>query len=242
MIKTVIDILILIILVHGIWSGYKKGLIMGLAGVLVLVVSVYGANLLANTFSHDIVPALKPFAGGFVEGRVDAEGGVLETLGWENEDNYSLEDLMGQYEAEKDDFAVACFEDLGIDPAAAEVMGQAALTMAEEQDMPLLEAVTDELCSRVSYVGCFTVAFLLIAIVLTVVINLPNLSYKIPHLDIVNDISGAVIGLVTAAAYAAVLVWVLKFTGMIIGEGVLAESTFGGWFLEKNHLLKYLGI
>ena len=240
--KTVIEILLLIILLHGAWSGYKKGLIMGLAGVLVFVVSVYGANLLANTFSYDLVPALKPFAGGFIEGRVDAEGGVLETLGWENEDNYSLEDLLTMNETEKDEFAAACFENIGVHPSAAAVMAQSALSVAEDEDIPLLDAVINELCRRVSYVSCFIVAFLLIAIVLTVVINLPNLSYKIPRLDLVNDIAGTLIGIATAAAYAAVLVWALKFLGMIIGEGVLEETRIGGWFLEKDFLVKYLGI
>lgn len=240
--KTAIEILILIILLHGAWSGYKKGLIMGLAGALVLMVSVYGANLLSNTFAYDVVPALKPFAAGFVEGQVDAEGGVLETLEWDNEDKYSLEDLLEKNAAEKDEFAIACFENLGIDPVASEVMGEAALERAEEEEIPLLDAVIDELCHRVSYVGCFLLAFLMIAIVLTVVINLPNLSYKIPHLDIVNDITGTLIGIATAAAYAAVLVWALKFMGMLIGEGVLAETTLGGWFLEKDFLARFLGI
>ena len=240
--KLAIDILILIILIHGAWSGYKKGLIMGVAGALVLMVAVYGANLLASTFAYDVVPALKPFAGGYVEGQIDAEGGVLETLEWENEENYSLEDLLAQHEDEKDQFAAVCYENLGIAPAAAAVMAESAVEMAEEEDLPLVDAVTNELCRRVSYVGCFILAFLMIAIVLTVVINLPNLSYKIPHLDLVNDIAGTLIGIATAAAYAAVLVWALKFLGMIIGEGILAESTLGGWFLEKDFLAKFLGI
>ena len=240
--KLAIDILILIILIHGAWSGYKKGLIMGVAGALVLMVAVYGANLLASTFAYDVVPALKPFAGGYVEGQIDAEGGVLETLEWENEENYSLEDLLAQHEDEKDQFAAVCYENLGIAPDAAAVMAESAVEMAEEEDLPLVDAVTNELCRRVSYVGCFILAFLMIAIVLTVVINLPNLSYKIPHLDLVNDIAGTLIGIATAAAYAAVLVWALKFLGMIIGEGILAESTLGGWFLEKDFLAKFLGI
>jgi len=240
--KLAIDILIVIILVHGAWSGYKKGLIMGVAGALVLMVAVYGANLLSNTFSHDLVPALKPFAGGYVEGQVDAEDGVLETLGWENEENYSLEDLLEANAAEKDEFAAACFENMGIESTAAAAMGEAALERAEEENLPLIDAVINELCARVSYVGCFILAFLMIAIVLTVVINLPNLSYKIPHLDIVNDITGTLIGIATAVAYAAVLVWALKFLGMIIGEDALLESRLGSWFLEKDFLAKFLGI
>ncbi len=240
--KTAIDILILIILVSGAWAGYKKGLIMGIIGALVLVISVYGANLLATTFSHDVVPALKPFAGGYIENLTDGEDGVIETLGWKDRDEYSLEDLLERHEDEREDFAAVCFEKMGISPTASEIMAESALEYAEEEDKGVLDSVVHELCERVSYVGCFVLAFLMIAIVLTVVINLPNLSYKIPHLDLVNDIAGTVLGLLTAAAYCAVLVWALKFLGMIIGETALEDSIFGGWFLKKDFIAAYLGI
>ncbi len=240
--KTAIDILILIILVHGAWSGYKKGLIMGIAGAIVLVVSVYGANLLATTFSMDVVPALKPFAGGYVENLIDGEDGVLETLDWKDRDEYSLDDLLERHADEKGDFAAICFEKMGISSTTSENMAESALDYAEEEGKSLLDAVVHELCARISYVGCFVLAFLMIAIVLTVVINLPNLSYKIPHLDIVNDITGVILGVAVAAAYCAVMVWALKFLGMIIGETALADSTIGSWFLEKDFIAAYLGI
>ncbi len=240
--KTIIDILILIILVHGAWSGYKKGLIMGIAGALVLVVAVYGANLLSNAFASEVVPALKPFAGGYVENIVDGEDGALESMGWDNDNNYSLDDLLAAHPKEHDEFAAACYEKMGIAPAAAEVMGEAAADYAEKEDENLVDSVIHELCERISYVGCFVLAFLMIAIVLTVVINLPNLSYKIPHLDLVNDIAGTILGLVTAAAYCAVFVWALKFMGMIIGGDTLADTVLGGWFLKRDFIAGFLGI
>ncbi len=38
------------------------------------------------------------------------------------------------------------------------------------------------------------------------------------------------------------LVWALKFTGLIIGKDTLASTRLGGWFLGKDFLFKYLGI
>ncbi len=239
---TAIDILLLVILVYGTWTGYKKGLIMGIAGALVLVVSVYGANLLSNAFSYDIVPALRPFAGGYIENMVDGEDGVLASMDWENDYNYSLNDLLSQYSDEHDEFAAECFERLGITPSAAKVMAESATEYAAEENENLVDAVVHELCARLSYMGCFIIAFLIIAIVLTVVINLPNLSYKIPHLDLVNDIGGTVLGLATAFAYCAVFVWALKFMGIIIGGETLAETTLGGWFLKQDFLARVLGV
>ena len=127
--KTAIDILLLVILICGTWTGYKKGLIMGILGAVVLVVSVYGANLLSNTFSYDVVTALKPFAGGYVENLVDGEDGVIEAMGWDNEENYSLDDLLLMYEDEKEAFAAVCFEKIGIDSSAAEISQFTGLTI-----------------------------------------------------------------------------------------------------------------
>ncbi len=240
--KTAIDILLLVILVYGTWTGYKRGLIMGLAGVLVLVVSVYGANLLSNAFSYDVVPALRPFAGGYIEKMVDGEDGVLQSMDWDNDHNYSLNDLLSQYTDEHDEFAAECFRRLGITPAAADVMAESAVSYSREHNENLVDAIVHELCARISYMGCFVIAFLIIVIILTVVINLPNLSYKIPHLDLANDIAGTVIGFVTAAAYCAVFVWALKFMGIIIGGETLGDTVLGGWFLKHDFLAKILGV
>ena len=89
---------------------------------------------------------------------------------------------------------------------------------------------------------CFTLAFLLILIILTVIGNLPNLSYKLPNLDLVNDIGGAVLGLVRGLLFCALLVWLLKFLGIILGQDTLADSTLGGWLLKRDFFFKYLGI
>ncbi len=239
--KTAIDILLLVILVYGTWTGYKRGLIMGLAGVLVLVVSIYGANLLSNAFSYDVVPALKPFAGGYIEKMVDGDDGVLQSMDWENDHNYSLNDLLSQYTDEHDEFAAECFRRLGITPSAADVMAESAVNYSEEHNENLVDAIVHELCARISYMGCFVIAFLIIAIILTVVINLPNLSYKIPHFDLVNDIAGTVIGFLTAVYYCAIFVWALKFMGIIIGGETLSDTILGGWFLKHDLIAKILG-
>ena len=66
-IKAIIDLVLLGILIVCVWSGYKKGIIMGVGGILCIIVAIYGANLLSNSFSFDVVPALKPFANGYTE-------------------------------------------------------------------------------------------------------------------------------------------------------------------------------
>ena len=238
--KTVIDLVLIAILVICAWSGYKKGLLMGIGGVLVIVVGIYGANLLANVFSYDLEPALRPFVFGYAEGVINNDSAVREQLGWSRYD-YSMEDLLSQHPDRQEEFCQTSYETMGIDGATAGSMARRAVTYAQESGGTVTGAMKHILSQTVSYVAIFIVAFLLIVIILTVLGNLPNLSYKIPQLDLVNDIAGALLGLVTGFLFCVTLVWALKFLGLLLGDA-LAESRVGGWLLSKNYLLPYLGL
>ena len=241
-IKAIIDLVLLGILIICVWSGYKKGIIMGVGGILCIIVAVYGANLLANSFSFDVVPALKPFANGYTETLIGgSDSPVMKRMGWDGS-TYTPEDLVEMYPDRKEEFCATCYEVLGIDGKTAGRMAEKAVTYARESGSSIRAAVGQILCETVSYAGCFLLAFLLIVIILTVIGNLPNLSYKLPRLDIVNDILGAVLGLVTGLMFCVIAVWALKFMGMLIGNDTLASTRIGGWLLQKDYLFKYLGI
>lgn len=239
--KAIIDLVLLGILVICVWNGYKKGIIMGVGGILCIIIAIYGANLLANTFYHDLVPAMKPFANGFTESMVSKDSEVMKAMGWEDS-NYSVEDLLASNPERRTEFCAECYKYLGTDAKTAQTMAEKAVTYARETGGTVWAAVGQILCETVSYVGCFIIAFLLIAIVLTVIGNLPNLSFKLPKLDLVNDIGGAVLGAVTGIMYCVVLVWALKFMGKIIGSDTLEAAKLGRVLLHKDFLLKYLGI
>ena len=178
--KTIIDLIIVGILILCAWSGYKKGLIMGIGGILCLAISIYGANLLANTFSYDVVPALQPFAGGYTESIISGDDSeVMKRMGWEDY-NYSVEDLLKQYPDRKKEFCTVCFETFGIDETSSGILAERTVKYAAESSESTRNAVVHILCETVSYVGCFILAFLIIVIILTVIGNLPNLSYRIP--------------------------------------------------------------
>ena len=240
--KAIIDLVLLGILIICVWSGYKKGIIMGVGGILCIIVAVYGANLLANSFSYDVVPALKPFANGYTETMMNgSDSTVMKRMGWDGS-TYRVEDLVEMYPNRKLEFCSTCYQTLGFDENLSDRMAEKAVTYARESGSSIRAAVGQILCETVSYAACFLVAFLLILIILTVIGNLPNLSYKLPRFDILNDILGAVLGLVTGLMLCAVLVWALRFLGKLIGTDTLASTRIGGWLLRQAYLTRYLGI
>lgn len=240
--SAIIDLVLLGILAICIWTGYKKGLLMGLGGILVIIIGIYGANLLANLFAYDLVPALRPFVSGYTESMMtDDDSEVLKELGLTGTD-YSMDDLFARNPERRAPFAEACYSSLGINEETAARMAERTVLYADEAGAGMRDAIVHILCETLGYVACFVLAFLLIVIVLTVIGNLPNLSFKIPQLDLLNDIGGAVVGLVTGLMFCVLLVWALKFMGILIRGDTLPNAILGGWLLRWDPLQTYLGL
>ena len=238
--RTILSLVFLSILVICTWSGYKKGLIMGIFSLLAFVISVYGADLLADTYSGEVIDALRPFASGFVEVNV-VDKKVRPVLGIDST-NLSVSDFFAQNPGREKEFCTLTYKGMGIFDATSEQMAGEAVTYAKENNVDLTDAVVEVLCIRISYVAAFILAFLMILIILTVLGNIPNISFKIPNLDALNDIGGAVTGLVQGVCLCLVLGWALKFLGLLIPQETLSDSFLVPWFMDQSILVHYLGI
>lgn len=244
--KTIIDLLFLAILVVCIWNGYKKGLIMGIGGILAIIVAIYCGNLLSNTFSYEAVPALRPFAGGYLDDKLT--NSVYDLMGYKADEdgNYHVElsaaDLIEQNPELREQFCIETYTRLGMYPSTAEAMAREAVEYADTNGRTLTYAVTEVACLKLCYAIGFLLAFLLVLIVLTVIGNLTNLSFKIPYVGVLNDITGVILGIVTGIALCAVAAWALKFMGILIPENVLADTKIASRFMEKDYLFRYLGL
>ena len=238
--RTILSLIFLAILVYSGWSGYKKGLIMGVLGLLAFVISVYGANLLAQTYSGEVVDALRPFASGFVDVNiVDKE--IRPAMGIEDT-TLSTADYFAQNPGRETEFCTMIYQKMGIFDATSEQMAAEAMALIRENGMGITDAAVDVLCRRISFVGAFLLAFLMILIVLTVIGNIPNISFKIPNLDALNDIGGAVLGVAQGVCLLLVFGWALKFTGLLIPQETLSETFLVPWFMDQSLLVQYLGI
>ena len=233
--------LIAIILMCG-WAGYRKGIIMGFGGVLVVIISLFGANILSNTFSYEIVPVLRPFVSGYMEAQVKKS--VYEKLGIDPEEgsDYSVNDLLAQNPS-------IVHEVLDDSVRAVGIWGNAASSITDEAEMYVWysgatchEALTEVLCAKVSYAAGVMLAFLLISITLTVVGNIPNFSFKLPYFELVDDIAGAVLGSISGIMYCFVIVWALKFMGMFISEASVRASGIASVLLRIDLVYRFTGL
>ena len=171
--KLILDIVLLIIVALCTWGGYKRGLIGGVAGILAIVIALFGGSLLSSAYSHEVVPALEPFVDGYIDSQVTRDE-VLRNMGYGNTE-YSVEDILAQDSSLRYDYAYECMLELGVYPDRAEELADRAVAYADENMTGMTEAVVAILCDTATYVVGMTLGFLLIIIFITAIANIGNL-------------------------------------------------------------------
>ena len=234
MTRLILNIVLLLIVALCTWTGYRKGLIAGIAGILAVVIALFGGSLLSSAYSHEVVPVMEPFADGYIDSQ-NIRDEVLETLGYGYTD-LSLEDILARDSSLRYDYAVECMKIVGIYQDRAEEMAQKAVDLADRSGVSMTDAVVTVLCDTGSFVGGLLVAFLLILILLVAIGNIGNLSFRLPNLELLDEIGGAVLGFVKGFLYCVLLCWVLSFLGIIIGKDTLENTTLAQFFLQIKFL------
>lgn len=241
---TIINLLLIVILVACAWQGFKKGIIMGIIGVLVIILSLYGAQLLSDTFSYEVIPVLRPFVSGYMQSEIETT--AYEVMGYEADEEgnysvtYSLDDLLDAQPEAAQEIALLSYKGLGFYDSIAEDLATRAVEYMEQNDASLSSAIVTILCQAITWYGGFILFFIIVFAALTVIVNLPNLSFRIPYIGIVNDIAGLGIGIFTGLLFCAILVWVLQFAGLLIPEDTLRTAGVANYLLDRNMLANYI--
>ncbi len=234
MVRLILDLLLLLIVALCTWTGYRKGLIAGIAGILAVIIALFGGSLLSSAYSHEVVPVMEPFADGYIDSQ-NIRDQVLDTLGYGYTD-LSLEDILARDSSLRYDYAVECMKTVGIYQDRAEEMAVKTVEYADRNGVSMTEAVVTVLCDTGSFVGGLVIAFLLILILLVAIGNIGNLSFRLPSLELLDEIGGAVLGFVKGFLYCVLLCWVLSFLGVVIGKDTLANTTLAQFFLQIKFL------
>ena len=226
--KAVIDIILLIIIALCTWNGYKRGLVGGIAGILAIVVALFGGSILSSAYSQEVVPALEPFIDGYVDSQTNRDA-VLESMGYGDSD-YSVEDIIAQDSSLKYDYAYECLLSVGFYSRTAEKLANKAVDMASADGMDTVIGDT------ATYVGGAALGFLMILIFLIAIANVGNLSLRLPNMENLDEIGGAVVGFIKGFIYCVLVCWLLSFMGLVIGRTTLAETTLARFFLAFDFL------
>ena len=236
--KMIIDIVLLLIIALCTWSGYRRGLVGGVAGILAIIIALFGGSMLSSAYAGEVIPALEPFVSGYVDSQQTRED-VLETLGYGDSDK-SLADILAEDPSLRYDYAYECMGVVGFSDRRAEELANKAVRVADENGIGMTDAVVNVLCDTITYVGGLLLAFLLILIFLIAVANIGNLSFRLPNMENLDEIGGAVLGFVRGFLYCVLLSWLLSFFGLVIGKETLEDTTLARFFLSFEFITRGL--
>ena len=232
--RLIIDIVLLVIVALCTWSGYRKGLIGGVAGILAIIIALFGGSLLSSSYAHEVIPAMEPFVDGYVDSQKNRDA-ILAKLGYANSD-LSLEDILEQDSSLRYDYAYECLKDMGFYEDRAEALAAQAVNYADVNGVTMTPALVAVMCDTVSYVGGLVLGFLLILILIVAIANVGNLSFRLPNMELLDEIGGAVLGFLKGFLYCVLLCWLLSFLGVVIGKQTLEHSTLARFFLAFNFI------
>lgn len=236
--KMIIDIVLLAIIALCTWDGYKRGLVGGVAGILAIVIALFGGSLLSSAYAGEVIPALEPFVDGYIDSQNTRED-VLETLGYGDSDK-SLDDILAEDPSLRYDYAYECMALVGFSAKRSEELADKAVSVADENGLEMTDAVVGVLCDTITYVGGLLLAFLLILIFLIAVANVGNLSFRLPNMENLDEIGGAVLGFVRGFLYCVLLSWLLSFFGLVLGKSTIENTTLARFFMSFEFITRGL--
>ena len=231
MVVLAIDLAILAIVAFCGWRGYKDGLIRGVFGVVALIVSIFGANIIATAYAEEFTGMLKPFVSGIIE----------TTLVDMEKDHITYNPREHEHENKTVDFGTAytVLRQLKLpEPAAVRI---AEHTVEEGIDGFISDYITDKLCHALSFIVVFAIAFILLAIVFTVIGNLIGFVFNLPGLKLVDSIAGVAFGLAKGFLVVFTFATVIRYAGLL-AQDMLEETTVLKYLVNNNPIADILGL
>ncbi|MDR1589585.1 MAG: CvpA family protein [Oscillospiraceae bacterium] len=244
-----IDVLLLATPVYCLWRGYRGGIIRGVCGVLALIVAIFGANLVASTYSDEVTEMLRPFVGGVVDGALasvisgDADGEPGAGDGSGQLSGESSGALIPD-EASGEELRTASYtalREIGLPEAAAKLISEKIASGAFEAGAALTDVITDKLCSALAYIAVFAIMFLLVSIAFAVIGNILNLVFKLPGLELIDSLIGMVFGLFKGVVIVYAIAAVVRYIGLL-APSIIDKTRVLKYLINTNPLADILGI
>lgn len=235
--RIIIELVFIVILGASILTGRKKGLVAGIATVLSIIISICAANIMANTFSNQLTNMIWPFVSGYMDGSTGVVGQSLDEL--TGHSDLSVEDAIRQNPDMADDLCIRCYEKMGMSTSAAAKLAKKTIAAYDEGGVSFSSEIINVMSAALAYALSFSIFFALAIIILTIIINLFNLSLKFPNMDKLNYIGGIASGAVIGVFFCSLAAWMLKFLGIVISQESLSGIAVS-WVFMKLDMLSWI--
>lgn len=218
-VAVIIDIVIVLVLAGFTVYGTKRGLFQSLAGLMIVVVALFGAAIIAGTFAKPIAKVAAPLV----------EKHFAEQL-------HDILDEAKQNVVVSESEATEAVPELPEDGFLADVMENVgtALEGATDSAAQAASAAVERLVESFVYGLLFILAFVLLLLLLRVLCAAMGLLTKLPGVHGLNALGGAAFGLVEGVLLVFLVVFMLQNLGVSLDTAALQEAHILRIFRENT--------
>ena len=221
----IIDIVIVLVLAGFTVYGAKRGLFQSVAGLVIVVVALFGAAIIAGTFAKPIARVVAPM----VEKHFEVQ--LKDFLEQHLDESDLSEDLTGELPEPEDDFLANMLDQGG------ELMEETA-----ESAAALAATATERLIESFAYGILFVLGFILLLILLRVLCAAMGLLTKLPGVHGLNALGGAAFGLTEGILLVFLAVYMLRNLGVSLDTAALQEAHILRIFRDNTPLSMLLSL
>lgn len=223
MLPILYDIAILAVLALFLWRGWHKGLILSLCGLVVVILSLVGANFIADTAAPPVAKALQPKLAAVIEENLTDRFGAITCGAGDHDPVGALQEMGGVYA-------------WAAEPLQEALETASSSTLTYVHDIALFAAKT--ISTQLAHHILFAVAFVVLFILLTLLLHALDLVAKLPGLNFCNGLGGGLIGLVKGMLVLFVVLCVLRISSSKLFAAEVVEKTYlFKFFVEINPVL-----
>lgn len=237
--KFIIELTFVLILLASIWTGYKKGLIPGIATLLSIIISMYVGSLFSETFSPELEKAIHPFVRGYMEGSNSVLGETLDEILVDGQD-LSVDDAVKRNPEIAYELSEKSFYNLGLYPRPAKNLAKTVIREYDEGETGLSSAIVSVVSDATAFFIAFIIFFALSLIILTVILNLMNLNLDLPKLNRINSAGGIASGALIGVFFCFLSAWILKFADLLVTTEKIRALLIGNLFMKADILNLFL--
>ncbi len=224
----VYDLLILAVLALFVWRGWRKGLILSLCGLMVVVLSFVGAGFIADTAAPPVAKAIEPKLAQTIE---------------ENVMDYILTHYDDITPADAPQANLNMWDGMremgGIYAWCADSVEDNINQFNRHLDTSEIFAIAaNRVATQIAHRILFVVAFVVLFVLLTILLHALDLVAKLPGLNFCNGLGGGAIGLVKGVLVLFVAVCVLQITsGKLFAPEAVGKTYLFKFFVTYNPIL-----
>lgn len=232
MLPMLYDLILLVILAFFLWRGWRKGLILSLCGLVVVILALVGANFIADTAAPPVAKALQPKLAAAIEENV---ADYMATHYNDIVPGANAPDIPNLSDALREMGGIYAWCADSVEDTAIEITyGMDRLLDFSELCSIAASRVAEQLAHHI----LFAVAFVVLFVLLTLLLHALDLVAKLPGLHFCNGLGGGLIGLIKGILVLFVVLCVLRLTsGQLFAPETVNKTHLFKFFVEINPIL-----